>query len=112
MEPSQLLLFLPSLFPVPLMPVPACPLWPPRIRAQTPKWKFFTILFCFLVPVEALELPRLVDLLLLCVRAGSVFQSDLCLVAHPDPNSLRPPWTVAHQAPLSVGILQKEYWSG
>ena len=22
------------------------------------------------------------------------------------------PWTVAHQAPLSMGILQQEYWSG
>ena len=22
------------------------------------------------------------------------------------------PWTVAHQAPLSLGILQQEYWSG
>ena len=62
MEPSQLLLFLPSLFPAPLVPVPACPLWPLHIRAQTPKWKFFTVLFCFLVPVEALELPRPVDL--------------------------------------------------
>ena len=27
------------------------------------------------------------DLLLLCARAGSVFQSDFCLVAPPDPNS-------------------------
>ena len=22
------------------------------------------------------------------------------------------PWTVAHQAPLSMGILQQEYWNG
>ena len=22
------------------------------------------------------------------------------------------PWTVAHQAPLSMGIVQAEYWSG
>ena len=22
------------------------------------------------------------------------------------------PWTVAHQAPLSMGILRQEYWSG
>lgn len=49
MELSQLLLFLPNLF-----PVPACPLWPLHVRGQTPKWKFFDILFCFLVPVEAL----------------------------------------------------------
>ena len=22
------------------------------------------------------------------------------------------PWTVAHQAPLSVGVTRQEYWSG
>ena len=27
-------------------------------------------------------------------------------------NSLRPPWTVAHQAPLSMGFSRQEYWSG
>ena len=26
--------------------------------------------------------------------------------------SLRPPWTVTRQAPLSVGLSQQEYWSG
>ena len=27
-------------------------------------------------------------------------------------NSLWPPWTVAHQAPLSMGSCRQEYWSG
>ena len=27
-------------------------------------------------------------------------------------DSLRPPWTVAHQAPLSVEFSRQEYWSG
>ena len=27
-------------------------------------------------------------------------------------NSLVTPWTVAHQAPLSMGFFQQEYWSG
>ena len=27
-------------------------------------------------------------------------------------NSLQPPWTVAHQAPLSMGFSRQEYWSG
>ena len=27
-------------------------------------------------------------------------------------NYLRPPWTVAHQAPLSMGFSRQEYWSG
>ena len=27
-------------------------------------------------------------------------------------DSLRPPWTIAHQAPLSLGFSRQEYWSG
>ena len=27
-------------------------------------------------------------------------------------NSFDIPWTVAHQAPLSMGFLRQEYWSG
>ena len=27
-------------------------------------------------------------------------------------DSLRPPWTVARQAPLSMGFFRQEYWSG
>ena len=26
-------------------------------------------------------------------------------------DSLRPPWTIAHQAPLSMGVSRQEYWS-
>ena len=46
----------------------------------------------------------------------------LCCVVAPRPlsisyiddfsNSLRPPWTVAHQAPPSVGFSSQEYWGG
>ena len=28
------------------------------------------------------------------------------------PNSLQPPWTGAHQAPLSMGFPRQKYWSG
>ena len=28
------------------------------------------------------------------------------------PDSLPPPWTVAHQAPPSMGFSRQEYWSG
>ena len=28
------------------------------------------------------------------------------------PNSFATPWTVAHQAPLSMGFPRQEYWSG
>ena len=27
-------------------------------------------------------------------------------------DSLRPPWTVAHQAPMSMGFSRQEHWSG
>ena len=27
------------------------------------------------------------------------------------PDSLQPPWTAAHQAPLSIGFSRQEYWS-
>ena len=33
-----------------------------------------------------------------------------CLVAKS--NSFATPWTVAHQAPLSMGCSRQEYWSG
>ena len=27
-------------------------------------------------------------------------------------SSLQPPWTIAHQPPLSMGFSRQEYWSG
>ena len=35
----------------------------------------------------------------------------LCLVVQLCP-TLKTPWTVAHQAPLSMGFSRQEYWSG
>ena len=37
---------------------------------------------------------------------------DGCMLSHSvmDSDSLRP-WTVAHQAPMSIGLSQQEYWS-
>ena len=35
-----------------------------------------------------------------------------CFVAESCPTLLRPPWTLAHQASLSVGFCRQEYWSG
>ena len=34
------------------------------------------------------------------------------LVAESCPSLLWPPWPAAHQAPLSLGFLRREYWSG
>ena len=45
---------------------------------------------------------------LLCFR---LFVSVLCLVVQSRP-TLSTPWTVAHQAPLSMGFSRQEYWSG
>ena len=37
----------------------------------------------------------------------------VCVLSHSVvSDSLRPPWTVARQAPLSVGLSRQEYWSG
>ena len=42
---------------------------------------------------------------------GKCCDSTMCLFTQSCP-TLWDPWTVAHQAPLSMGILQLEYWSG
>ena len=39
-------------------------------------------------------------------------QNCHCLVAGPCPTLFATPWTVAHQAPLSMGFPGHEYWSG
>ena len=36
----------------------------------------------------------------------------LCFSRSVTSDSLAAPWTVAHQAPLSVGFPRQEYWSG
>ena len=36
--------------------------------------------------------------------------SSVCVLSHVQ--LLESPWTVAHQAPLSVGFSRQEYWSG
>ena len=35
-----------------------------------------------------------------------------CQVTSVVSNSVRPPWTAAHQAPPSTGVSRQEYWSG
>ena len=40
-----------------------------------------------------------------------LLRNDHCLVAK-SCLTLATPWTVAHQAPLSVGFPRQEYWSG
>ena len=56
----------------------------------------------------------------LCVCGGFILQQSrntnrhlfvCCLVAKLCP-TLCDPWTIDHQAPLSVGFLRQEYWSG
>ena len=37
---------------------------------------------------------------------------DCCLVSQVVSNSFATPWTVAHQAPLSMGFSRQAYWSG
>ena len=43
---------------------------------------------------------------------GIMPNSYCCLVPKSCPTLLWPPWTVAHQAPLSMGFSRQECWSG
>ena len=36
----------------------------------------------------------------------------MCLVTQSCPTLFVTPWTIAHQAPLSMGFSRQEYWSG
>ena len=37
----------------------------------------------------------------------------VCVFSHSVMSTyLRPPWNIAHQAPLSMGFSRQEYWSG
>ena len=46
-------------------------------------------------------------------RPGQWKRSNACLLGHSVvSDSLRPPWTVAHQASLSMGFPRQECWSG
>ena len=46
-----------------------------------------------------------------CLFASTVLSCCCCLVAQPC-LTLSTPWTVTHQAPLSVDFPRQEYWSG
>ena len=35
-----------------------------------------------------------------------------CVLRHSVVSDSATPWTVAHQAPLSMGLFRQEYWSG
>ena len=35
-----------------------------------------------------------------------------CVLRHSVMSDSATPWTVAHQAPLSMGLFRQEYWSG
>ena len=45
-------------------------------------------------------------------REGKVGQSALGCVCLSHVQLFVTPWTVAHQAPLSMGFIRQEYWSG
>ena len=59
-------------------------------------WKFT----CVESPFHTQNLPR--KALVACKRARSVSRVRL----------FKSPWTAAHQAPVSMGLSQQEYWSG
>ena len=48
---------------------------------------------------------------LFCLFSESFFYVHVC-VRSAGYDSFATPWTIAHQAPLSMGFSQQEYWSG
>ena len=53
-----------------------------------------------ILPANALRRSRVCVCVCVCVLTSSVASNSV------------PPWTVAHQAPLSMGFSRQEYWSG
>ena len=51
--------------------------------------------------------------LYLCVCVCVCVYARVCSFSHSVvSNSFATPWTIAHQAPLSIGFSRQEYWSG
>ena len=48
------------------------------------------------------------------VQAGAVYTTKVgaCVLSCRSPVRLFSPWTIAHEAPLSLGFSRQEYWSG
>ena len=49
------------------------------------------------------------------MNSTRIYREDLCAMPAKSPLSIRlfvTPWTVAHQAPLSMGFSRQEHWSG
>ena len=71
-------------------------------------WAMKGKLTCLKIPLQ--EIPRF-------LRAESknsltYFYHPVCLCYYKSCPTLVTPWTVAHQAPLSMGFPRQEYWSG
>ena len=58
-----------------------------------------------------LSSPELLNIFFFVCLVFSVFVVG-CLIAKMCLTLCGTPWTVAHQAPLSMGFLRQEYWSG
>ena len=72
---------------------------------------------CFLAPkcFERMHTYMSTSLCVPCVyrcESWTIKMAFACSVISIVSKSLRPQWTVAHQAPLSMGFSRQEYWSG
>ena len=73
-----------------------------RLYKQPPKLTFSSSALAVIFVCPQLTRIQSSPFIPTCVRAQLPSASD----------SLWPPWTVAHQAPLSMGFSRQEYWSG
>ena len=67
--------------------------------------RFYFLISCFNVTPScySLSVSSVCVCVCVCARVLSCFSRDQLFAA---------PWTIAHQAPLSMGFSRQEYWSG
>ena len=61
---------------------------------------------------DVIHIPKQTNIKLWKGPLSTEWHSHCCFVAKSCPTLLRPPWTVAHQVPLSMGFPRQEYQSG
>ena len=67
---------------------------------------YFQVGYCILTSSNSFS----VDLLNYSNRSVTV-PTHACQIASVTSNSLQPPWTIASQAPMSLGFSRQKYWS-
>ena len=91
-----------------------CPAGKPHRIVGLPEAGYFSTWSVSISRVSALPLQGLVKvfLTLLVLPVGSQHKRSACMCLLSHVQLCATPWTVARQAPLSMGFSRQEYWSG